>query len=235
MQTTQSHVPRVNLSADLAAAVVKMIGERGLTQGMRLDSQRDLAAHFGVAVPTMREALRQLEGMGVLSFRHGSGIYVGKNFARSVVPNIALPPAGHDRLLDLIEARVLIEPAVAAQAARVREPDGIARLTQLLAEAQECLQQEDERLWKINLDLHRAIAQAAGNRIVTEVLDTLLLIHGEDQRQILFLHGDPRTDFDEHVAIVDLIVAGKAEEVIDVMRRHLQDVAGAIRTKTARH
>jgi len=227
--SSESHLARPNLSSDLVTAVVQMIGERGLERGMRLDSQRDLAAHFGVAVPTMREALRRLEGMGVLAFRHGSGIYVGENFNRSVVPNIALPNADTQRLVELIQARALIEPAIAAEAAATRNPEHITHLQQQLDLARECVARQDPRLWKVNVDLHRAIAAVAGNRIVEEVLDSLLLIHAEDQRQILHLHGDPQADFEEHEQIVHLISEGETKKATDLMREHLMDVAEAIR------
>src|SRR5690625_3316745 len=143
--SSESHLARPNLSSDLVTAVVQMIGERGLERGMRLDSQRDLAAHFGVAVPTMREALRRLEGMGVLAFRHGSGIYVGENFNRSVVPNIALPNADTQRLVELIQARALIEPAIAAEAAATRNPEHITHLPQQPDQARACLARHDPR------------------------------------------------------------------------------------------
>lgn len=234
MQTAMSQGPleRSTLTSDLAAAVVRMVGERGLEPGMKLDSQRELAAHFGVAVPTMREALRRLEGLGMLSFRHGSGIYVGPNVNRSVVPNGVLPPADRERLVELVAARALIEPAIAERAAEVRDPEGIARLEAVLEEARQGLEAGADTLWRTNIDLHRAIAAAAGNRIVAEVLDSLLLIHAEDQRKILALHGDPETDYAEHAEIVRLIVAGRTREVTQVMRRHLTDVAGAISAPT---
>lgn len=223
-----SHLTRSSLSSDLVSAVVQMISDRGLSSGEKLDSQRDLAEHFGVAVPTMREALRRLEGMGVLAFRHGSGIYVGTNFNRSVVPNAVLPPADTDRLVELVRARSILEPSIAARAAETREPEGIARLERLVEEAATSLEHGDGRLWKINVDIHRAVAAAAGNRIVEEVLDSLLLLHAEDQRRILVLHGDPHADLAEHRKLVRLIIAGRADEVSELMRRHLLDVAEAI-------
>lgn len=219
---------RANLTSDLVGAVARMIGERSLEPGMRLDSQRDLAAGFGVAVPTMREALRQLEGMGVLELRHGSGIYVGRNVNRSVVPNIALPPADREHLVELVEARALIEPAIAARAAEVRSPAAVARLKELLTQAREAVVRREENLWRVNIDLHRAVAAAAGNGLVGEILDSLLLIHAEEQRQILHLHGDPESDLDEHTELVRLVVAGHADAAAAAMRHHLAAVVAAI-------
>ncbi|PFG44975.1 GntR family transcriptional repressor for pyruvate dehydrogenase complex [Georgenia soli] len=223
-------VTRATLTSTLVAAVVDMISEQGLTPGMKIGPQRELAARFGVAVPTMREALRRLEGLGILSFKHGSGIYVGENFDRSVLPNAVAPRADRQQLIELTEARVVIEPAIAGQAAAVRAPGGLALLEEHLADARRCLELNDDRLWKVNIDLHRAIGATAGNRIIEEVLDSILLIHAEEQRQILVLHGDPDADHAEHEEIVRLITAGRVKEVSELMRRHLIDVVGAIST-----
>jgi len=226
-------VQRATLSGNLVEAVVQMIADQGLVAGQRLGPQRELAARFGVAVPTMREALRRLEGLGIVSLRHGSGIYVGVNHNRSVLPNALLPRADRERLVELTRARALIEPAIAEQAAVVRDPAGLARLTELLEEARLCLEAGDDRLWRVNVDLHRAIAATAGNTIVAEVLDVVLLIHAEDQRRILVLHGDPEADLEEHAELVRLITEGRADLVGDRMRRHLTDVVGAIGTDTS--
>jgi GntR family transcriptional repressor for pyruvate dehydrogenase complex len=177
----------------------------------------------------MREALRRLEGLGILSFRHGSGIYVGENHNRSVLPNAALPRADRERLVELTEARVLIEPAIAERAAVVRDPVGLARLTELLEDARLCIEAGDDRLWRVNVDLHRAIGATAGNAIVAEVLDVILLIHAEDLREILVLHGDPEADHDDHAELVRLISEGRADLAGDRMRQHLTDVVDAIR------
>ena len=43
-----------------------------LPDGTRLPSERDLAAHYDVSAPTIREAVRVLAAMGLLSTRNGS-------------------------------------------------------------------------------------------------------------------------------------------------------------------
>jgi GntR family transcriptional regulator, transcriptional repressor for pyruvate dehydrogenase complex len=47
-----------------------------LAQGDRLPNERELAAHFGVSQPTIREAVRALDAMGLVDVRHGSGAYI---------------------------------------------------------------------------------------------------------------------------------------------------------------
>ena len=47
-----------------------------LKSGERLPNERELAEYFGVSQPTVREALRALDVMGLIQVRHGSGVYV---------------------------------------------------------------------------------------------------------------------------------------------------------------
>ena len=47
-----------------------------LPLGSRLPNERDLAAHFGVSQPTIREAIRALDSIGLIEVRHGSGAFV---------------------------------------------------------------------------------------------------------------------------------------------------------------
>src|SRR5690625_3546235 len=225
-----SRLTRQDLTSDLVSAVVRTMTDQDLSPGEKLSSQRELAERFGVAVPTMREALRRLEGMGVLTFRHGSGIYVGENFNRSVVPNVVLPPADSERLVALIEARALIEPGIAAEAAMTQDQAGIEKLRSLIDQAAASLRNGDGQLWKINIDIHRAIASVAGNSILEEVLHSLLLIHAEDQRQILLLHGDPETDLAEHQELASLTIGGKVREAGELMRKHLDEVVAALKS-----
>jgi len=51
-------VRRAALSTDLGSAVAAMISAEDLKPGQSIPSLRVLAERFGVAVPTMREALR---------------------------------------------------------------------------------------------------------------------------------------------------------------------------------
>ncbi|WP_203433734.1 FadR/GntR family transcriptional regulator [Jiangella asiatica] len=222
---------RRTLADELATGVVELIREQRLEPGGQLDTVRTLATRFSVAVPTMREALRRLEAMGVVVLRHGSGVYVGENVGRSVLPNPHSPILTGERLIDLLEARRTIEPPIAAMAATVRDPDGVARLTETLDEAEQCLRLHDERLWIVNLEFHRALAQASGNTVLAEVVDSIVLVHAQEQREILRLHGDESEDFAEHQRIIRAVVDGSADEAFGATHEHLTNVIDVIRAR----
>lgn len=224
---------RSTLSSDLARAVVRLVNDRGLQPGDALDTVKVLASRFEVAVPTMREALRRLEGLGVLDFRHGSGIYVGANAGRRVLANPLSPRPDGSQLVELLEARRQIEPQIAMLAARVQDPEGLAWLDHTLSTARRQVAERDENLWRTNLDFHRAIAATGGNRILAEVLDSIVLVHGEAQREILRLHGDAVEDHTEHARIAACITAGDPEAARDAAWTHLDHVVEVIRARDA--
>ncbi|MBB5785879.1 FadR/GntR family transcriptional regulator [Jiangella mangrovi] len=229
---TTGEAGRRTLADELADGVVQLIRERRLDAGAQMDTVRSMADRFAVAVPTMREALRRLEAMGVVVLRHGSGVYVGENVRRSVLPNPHGPLLTSESLVDLLQARSTIEPPIAAMAATVRDADGVARITETLAEAEQCLVQRSDRLWMVNLDFHRAVAQASGNTVLAEVVDSIVLVHAQEQREILRLHGDEDEDFEEHRRIARAVLGGDADEAFRASKEHLDNVIEAIRART---
>ncbi|MEV6226538.1 winged helix-turn-helix domain-containing protein [Saccharopolyspora shandongensis] len=63
-------------SRDLAEQIRREIRRGDLAPGAKLRSYRDLATTNGIAINTVREAVRQLEHEGLVAIRHGSGAYV---------------------------------------------------------------------------------------------------------------------------------------------------------------
>ena len=67
---------RVKASQGIMRSLRADIASGALPPGERLPTERDLAAFFGVSQPTVREAVRGLEALGLVESRHGSGVYV---------------------------------------------------------------------------------------------------------------------------------------------------------------
>ncbi|WP_018723366.1 FadR/GntR family transcriptional regulator [Salinispora fenicalii] len=222
---------RRRLADDLTAGLVALIHERGLQPGDQFDSVRELATRFQVAVPTLREALRRLEATSVIELRHGSGVYVGPNVRRLVLSNPVMMKPSADQLVALLSARLLFEPSIAAAAAEVREAREVQRMADALAEADRCIAEDDAQLWSVNLDFHRALAAAAGNPVIAEVVDSLLFAHAQEQREILRIHGDARQDLAEHRAITDAVVRGDPKAAAKLTDQHLQSVLSLVKQR----
>jgi GntR family transcriptional regulator, transcriptional repressor for pyruvate dehydrogenase complex len=227
-----SEVVRSTLSDALTERMLELIREGGHRPGDRLPSTRELSQRFAVTTPTLREALRRLEATGAIELRHGSGIYVGAAIERLVLPNPNMREMAGARLLDLLGARIVIEPPLAAMAAEHGTPEQLAALKQVLAGAAHHLRGQDAELHEANMTFHRATARMAGNSVLDEVVDSLLKVHGPEQRAILQIFDDRRRDYDEHLAILEAIEARDAAAAEERMRAHLVDVKTVIEQRS---
>ncbi|MGC4955584.1 FadR/GntR family transcriptional regulator [Actinomadura citrea] len=230
-------VARPSLADALTERMLDLIRAGGLQAGDRLPSARELSQRFAVTTPTLREALRRLEATGAIQLRHGSGIYVGADLERVVIPNPNVRELEADRLLQLLDARLLIEPPLAGRAARRSRPADIELLRALLDQAGADLgsdaQEAETRLHKANMAFHREVAGVAGNSVLCEVIDSLLSVHASEQRAIQRIFDDRVRDFDEHTAILAAIEAGEERDAESLMRSHLADVKHVIEQRLA--
>jgi GntR family transcriptional repressor for pyruvate dehydrogenase complex len=111
-------VVRTNLSDDLAHRIRRLIDANNLVPGDKLPTISELAERFEVGPPTLREALKKLETLGIVRIKHGSGIYVGENYRALFLSNPVISEGPSKKiLLDLIEARRSVEPTAVRLAA----------------------------------------------------------------------------------------------------------------------
>jgi GntR family transcriptional regulator, transcriptional repressor for pyruvate dehydrogenase complex len=222
---------RMSLSSSLAERMLKLIRDEGLRPGDRLPSTRELAQRFAVTTPTLREALRGLEVTGTIELRHGSGIYVGPGLDRVVLPNPNVRQLRDTQMLQLLDARLLIEPPVTGLAARHAMPGDLAGMKAILVEAADRIGRDDELLHVSAMSFHRAVARTAGNIVLSEVVDSLLTVHSPEQREILQAFDDRHRDHEQHCAVLDAITSGNAEAANERMRAHLHEVREAIASR----
>ncbi|MEU7741223.1 FCD domain-containing protein [Nonomuraea sp. NPDC049158] len=223
-----SEVTRPSLSDALTERMLELIRTGGHRPGDRLPSTRELSQRFAVTTPTLREALRRLEATGAIEMRHGSGIYVGADIERLVLPNPNMREMHAAQLLELLGARIVIEPPLAAMAAARATGEELVALQRVLEAAARHLRGQDAELHDTNMTFHRATARLAGNNVLHEVVDSLLTVHGPEQREILQIFDDRRRDYDEHLAILEAIEARDAAAAEERMRAHLVDVKTVI-------
>jgi GntR family transcriptional regulator, transcriptional repressor for pyruvate dehydrogenase complex len=225
-----------SLSGQLAQQVLALIQNDALEPGDRLPSVKELSDRFSVATPTMREALRLLQMAGNLDIRHGSGIYVRRPESRLMLTNPYAGSLSTATILNLLHARLLIEPPVAELAAINATPKHIADLSELLAEAEGHLSGQDAAdavLGVVNMRFHRGIAEGSGNTILAEVVFTLTEVHIKEQMAVLDLYNNRRRDHDQHKLIFDALRRRDAAAARQLMTDHIADVIAVIQAKLA--
>jgi GntR family transcriptional repressor for pyruvate dehydrogenase complex len=216
-------IARRRLLDEVTERILAHIRDEGLRPGDRLPSNRALSERFLVATPTLREALRRLEATGAVELRHGSGVYVRADLARMIMVNPNRLRLDRDAILDLLEARELIEPHIAEAAARNATDEQLDELAASLDAAGAALT-EDSALHTANMNFHRTLARLAGNGALAQVLDSLVDLHDEEQRHILALYGDRDHDHQAHRAILAAVRGRHPRKARRLMTEHLRDV-----------
>jgi GntR family transcriptional repressor for pyruvate dehydrogenase complex len=125
-------------------------------------------------------------------------------------------------VIDLLDARRLIEPYLAEHAALAASPDQIARLADLLARSERQLGGDDRALRKSNMAFHVEIARCAGNVVLTQVMESLVELYASEQSAMLVLANAREQDHRQHVAILAAIQSGDGQKAKTLMKRHLE-------------
>lgn len=236
MQDALAPVMKQSLADRLAQQIRQLIQTAGYAVGDRLPTIMEMAARFKVGHPTVREALRKLETVGIVEIRHGSGVYVARAEDVLLLASPAYAGAVTKKLLlDLIQARIPIEMKTAACAARNATDDHLAEMARLLDEAGRSFD-DDALLNRINMGFHRQIALASGNMVLTQVLDVLRELFAEEQRMILGIADSRARDHREHLEILSALQTRDEATAETLMRKHLEGVeADLLRWDPATH
>ncbi len=218
-----------SLSDRLARRIRGMIQRGHYRVGDRLPSIMEMAKRFGVGHPTVREALKKLETIGVVEIRHGSGVYVSRSEEVLVLASPDYPGTVTKKLLlDLIRARMALEAQSVADAVQKATAAHLKEMRRLLTTAGQNLS-NDGVLNSVNMSFHRQIAQGSGNTVLVQLLDVLRELLTEEQRLILNIFGSRERDHEGHLAILDALERRDAKLAVKRMRVHLKGVEDAIR------
>ena len=222
-----------DVTARLIRAFKEMIAEGSLIPGQRLPPERDLAESFGVARSSLRQALKVLEIMGVISQRVGDGTYL-KTDAAAILGE----PMEFLILLDgitfheLMEARLIVEPELTARAAARATSDDIEELETVL-KAMEAALDHPAKFVVQDLLFHHTIFRIAANRVCglmfTVVHQSLAKLIQLTSKVVPAEHT-----LKLHRRIFLAIRKRDAEEARRRMTEHLEDAQGLLRNAAER-
>ncbi|MFF0223485.1 FadR/GntR family transcriptional regulator [Streptomyces sp. NPDC004629] len=151
----------------------RMVSSGRLGAGDRLPPEGELCEELGVSRGSLREAVRMLAALGVVESRHGSGTFVSHLRPADMIGSLSLTVEllPLDGVLELFEARRVLEAHVAAQAAARITPEELKALIATM-EALQATDDPDEGS-ELNHRFHAEIARIAGNPSIESLLAVL--------------------------------------------------------------
>ena len=221
-------VVKQSLPDRLARQIRGTIQSGNYQRGDRLPPIVEMARRFEVGQPSIREALKKLEAMGVVQIRHGSGVFVTRSEEVLVLasPDYA-GTVTKKLLLDLIRARTPVEIQSVGDCVRNATPEHVQDLERILADAGQHLD-DDDRLNSVNMAFHGKIAEASGNSVTAQLLAVLHDLFTGEQRLILNIFGSREEDHRGHLEILEAIERRDEALAVERMRAHLESVHAAI-------
>ena len=235
MKNSFQRVVKQSLSDRLARQIRGSIQSGDYRRGDRLPPIVEMAKRFAVGQPTIREALKKLEAMGVVEIRHGSGVYVTRSeeFLLLASPDYA-GTVTKKLLLDLIRARIPIEIQSVADCVKNATPEQLRELKRILTNAGQHLA-DDEVLNSVNMEFHGKIAEASGNSVTAQLLAVLHELFTDEQRLILGIFGSREADHNDHLQILKAIERRDEALAVERMRSHLESVHASIQRWDPEH
>ncbi|MCU1645675.1 MAG: putative L-lactate dehydrogenase operon regulatory protein [Nocardia sp.] len=220
-----SQVQRHPLAAQAAEVLLERLRAGEWELGHRLPGETTLAAQLGVGRSTLREAIRELAGRGVLESRQGAGVFVT---ALDVAEDwdTVLRRADIDAV---IEARIAIEAEGAALAAQRRTPADLRNILRALtarAEAGDSV----EALVDADTAFHRTVIVAAHNDILLEMFNAFVPRLRRAMIDMLRIRpiANPGADHHAHEDLYVAIRARKPEIAATASRVHLTSLKTAL-------
>jgi DNA-binding FadR family transcriptional regulator len=218
-------IRRRKLASDVLDRLLALINSGTYAAGARLPSERQLMELFEIGRPAIREALQDLQRMGLIVINHGGGARVVSPTARSILDQITgtarhLLLAAPENLEHLKDARVFFEVGMARLAAARATEAQVAALRGYI-DVQREVGDDLAAFMKADLNFHRTIATVSGNPIFVATSEAMLEWLAEYHASLVAKEGREARTITEHSLILERIAQHDVEGAAAAMMAHL--------------
>ncbi|MDR2549292.1 MAG: FadR family transcriptional regulator [Desulfobulbus sp.] len=202
-----------------------MIRNGELQPGSKLPPERKMAEMFGVSRSSLRQAFQALAERGIIESRQGDGTYllaaIETPLSTDAIADAISEQSG--LLYEVVEFRRLVEPPIAALAARRISAEGIDRLKILVCDQQRALTVGRDADG-FDAEFHQVLAESAGNRVIARVMSAIQSIVNESRSVWLQTSERRLASMEGHLRIIDALEARDAAAASLAMERHIAEI-----------
>lgn len=215
---------RRTLHEEISDQIIDLITTGDWPPGEKIPGELALSEQFQVSRNSLRESIKALELVGLLSSHPGKGTFVSKTALERILQlryHEALE--SNDSIVNLMEVRLLIEPSLCYTAAEHASPEQLEQLEDAVRKIAEAVD-KNEYSFEHHMDFHMLLYRISGNPLIIEFLDNIrerLIIA---RRDIYFKVETPKivkNELEEHERILEAIKSGDGKAAFMAMREHL--------------
>jgi GntR family transcriptional regulator, transcriptional repressor for pyruvate dehydrogenase complex len=199
----------------------ELIASGELQPGDPLPPERQMMAQMGVSRSSLREAFRVLELLGLIDSVPGKGRFVRK--PRGETADSRNMPLEDEAVLELMEARRVLDPAIAAAAAMHSTPSDLMKLRKVLSRTEKNLEKIELRS-QSDFDFHLALAESTHNFVFINIVKMTFNLIMATHDRIYSLLADKEAFLKEHQEIYDAIIDHDVARAQKLSASHIERV-----------
>jgi GntR family transcriptional repressor for pyruvate dehydrogenase complex len=217
--------PKISRGTRIYEKVVEKLKEAiskgDMMPGDPLPSERRLMEEYGVSRSSLREAFRVMELLGLIESIPGKGRFVRHpGTASEVKHSIRLEDSA---ILELMEARRVLDPAIAAESAMKATPSDLTRLLRIITDTESNLDDPEKRA-QSDFDFHLTMAEATHNFVFINItrmnFDLIFATHDK----IYNLLDDKDAFLQEHRKLYEAILDHDVERARAMATKHIERI-----------
>jgi len=213
---------RESLSNIVATRIEEVIISKKLITGSKLPSEKELGEKFNVSRTVIREALKHLNAKGLISIKKGKGAFVENVSVKNVTDILSLyfGVNSSKNMIDLIKARLMVEPSIAEEASRNRNEEDLLKLKKNY----NSMKNNEDIIIHAQLDVefHLLVAEATHNDLIPLLIDPIHKLMPEIKALVMKNVPNARKSaLKMHKEIIDAIESQNEEMAFSSMKNHL--------------
>jgi DNA-binding FadR family transcriptional regulator len=224
-------VTRGTLAEQVTERLLEFIEKQNLRPGDLLPSETSLSSSFGVSRPVIREALKHLEGKGIIEIINGKGALIRPMdsdplrlfFQRAMRME-------YGTLLEMMEVRKGLEVQAAILAAQRRNEEDLASIREILQAMRENLQ-DQAAYTPLDVEFHLRIARASHNAMFVYLIDSIRdALHNTILTGLKSRGDDLNTETIQatHEALLKTLEEKDPDAAMQIMTQHFDEAITAM-------
>jgi GntR family transcriptional regulator, transcriptional repressor for pyruvate dehydrogenase complex len=222
-------IRRMAITDEVISRFKDLIQQRVLTPGCKLPSERELVKVLGVSRPTLRQAMKALQVLGIIRSRQGDGSYLEETTSEILKAplDFAIALKGTAKP-DLFETRQTIEVKLAALAAGRRTAQDLENMRRALDGMTASAGVPDQ--WcEHDIEFHTRIVEAAKNVVMASILEMLSHMLIESRNDTVRLLTDYGESLRSHESVFNEIERQDPAGAAEAMTEHFRLMETRIR------
>jgi GntR family transcriptional repressor for pyruvate dehydrogenase complex len=195
------------------------LGELG--PGDPLPPERRMMEDFGVSRGSLREAFSVLELLGLIESKPGRGRFVRS--PRIFDGGAESVPLEDSSVLELMEARRVLDPAIASEASRRSSPADLTKMRRVLADTREAMGDVTRRA-RSDFDFHLALAEATHNFIFVNIVRMEFNLIMTTHEHIYGILEDRSAFLDEHEELYEAVMTRDSARASAAAAAHIDRI-----------